>query len=120
MSIPHRGGGNVKCQMLQQPGKTTFHGGQSRAWSAGQGKEDKIKGLAKSILVAKYWYNVRFYKDKLDAYHASPIPYFIILHGENTKVGFVVCGTATASFPPCVGCSRSEFSLKSLAGSLYL
>ena len=29
-----------------QPEKTTLHGGQSRSWSAEQGKENKIKSLA--------------------------------------------------------------------------
>ena len=29
-----------------QPEQTTLHGGQSRSWSAEQGKENKIKSLA--------------------------------------------------------------------------
>ena len=29
-----------------QPENTTLHGGQSRSWSAEQGKENKIKSLA--------------------------------------------------------------------------
>ena len=32
--------------LVANPKKTTLHGGQSRSWSAEQGKENKIKNLA--------------------------------------------------------------------------
>ena len=32
--------------LVAKPKKTTLHGGQSRSWSAEQGKESKIKSLA--------------------------------------------------------------------------
>ena len=36
-----------------QPEKTTLHGGQSRSWSAEQGKENKRKSLAYTTLFVR-------------------------------------------------------------------
>ena len=38
-----------------QPEKTTLHGGQSRSWSAEQGKENKRKSLAAYMLGYDWW-----------------------------------------------------------------